>query len=97
MAGIGTPKSESVLSTTCLSLREAARPIYVTWCRSVPLVIWMNPEKTGKVDASPLGKLNSAMMTFGRPGKRVKLVSLNETEAAAVVSGTGPSAGKMVP
>jgi hypothetical protein len=84
-----------MVSITCLSLRDAPRPMYGRWCCSVPLVTSMKPEKRGKVDASILGKLKLAVMVALWPGRRSNLVWLSATEAAAVVSGTGPSAGKI--
>ena len=58
----------------------------------------MKPEKTGKVVLSrPVGGLKMATTVWDPPGRTVKEVGAMITDAAAAESGTGPSAGKMVP
>lgn len=57
----------------------------------------MKPENTGKVVASPFGRLKRAVMVWLLPGERVKVVWLRDTDAAADERGTGPRAGKIVP
>ena len=99
--GNGIPYSVVVLSRTCLSLRDAARPIYDTWVVSVGLVISTNPEKTGNEDASMSvlldgGVIMTATSIFS-PALRVKEVALSSTAADTLESGTGPLAVNIVP
>lgn len=58
----------------------------------------MKPEYTGNEDASTfLGALNCAVMVCDSPGRRRTKSSERETCAYCLVSGTGPSDGKIVP
>lgn len=58
----------------------------------------MNPEYVGYVLAStPAGGVKVAVIVRVWPAARVKVLGLRTTVAAAVVRGTGPSDGKMVP